>query len=171
VHTSASIRNHNPYDKYEMIPIDKAGFPSIVKFNSLNPPRSIAWTRREIWLLAIFIILSPLIILIPLTMIFIVLPISSTRKYLRGAEREPNHSWVLENVEEEGDNDVPDNRDKREMRRWIVKQLNSALDLKRVDAYLRFTNAHAQLVNRNNNDMSAFKDVVAYCVHEVFLSA
>jgi hypothetical protein len=107
-----------------MVPIDKDGFPSIIKYNHNQPPRNLPWTKGEMKYLAILIILSPLILSFVLTMLCIVLPFSSLRKKYYGY-RDTDDVWISEHLGKNVKSGIPNGKDKREMRRWIVKSLSN----------------------------------------------
>lgn len=175
-YTSAAIRNSNPFMKHrKFITNDPAmlhsfeGYPTLVSWDkNQNGPTRLDWKWSEIRTLAIALSLSPLILPVVFVMLFVVMPSISIKRHLNGMDRDPDTLWIEQHFGDTSQDSKISLQDMKRLRRWMVKTLDK-LQWNRVDCYLRFTNAHAALINRRKNKDSPYKDVIEYLLDKVFV--
>lgn len=141
-------------------------YPSIVSYRATRPPAKIEWTPNEKLAAAALFLFSPVVVTFLCTIVLVVLPLASFKRWLTGPDKHPDHSWIAPTVKKSASS-IEKTSDKRSARRNMVKNLNT-LGFTRVDVYLRFTNAHAQIINRKNKPNSKFTDVIAFLCDEIF---
>ncbi|KAI8928451.1 putative serine esterase-domain-containing protein [Entophlyctis helioformis] len=171
---TAAIERTDLFAHRNPVQVSPDVYPSIVVPSPTDPPVSDPWTLRQIGFVSLLGALSPVLVALWLALVPLGLTTLSVRARMRTSELVYDSDWLRsaprllapEDPKQESCESVaklgPDSQHD-----WMARTLN-ALGWRKVFVSIKFTNAHAAIVQRRGAPEES-KDVLVYLAKEVFL--